>query len=74
MFVGSVVAAQGKEVTHLLVKAFFGGAYLADARQQFIKIVPAAGVFQALVVYDEAFCQVFGQVGGGPLSELGAAH
>ena len=74
LVVGLVVAAEGEEVAHLLVEALFGRADLADARQQFVEVVPATGVLEAFVVHDEAFDQVFGQVGGGPLAELGAAH
>ena len=69
----AVVAADGEEVADFLVEAFFRGADFADAGKQLIEVIPAAGVFEALVVHDEAFDEIFAQVGGGPLAELRAA-
>lgn len=72
--VGAVVGAQREEVTHLLIEALLRCAYLADARQQLIEVIPAVGVLQALVVHHEAPGEVLAQVRGGPLAELGAAR
>lgn len=74
LFVGQVVAAQCKQFSHLLVKPLFGRTDFADARQQFFEVIPAPRVLEAFVVHDETFDQVFGQVGSGPLAELGALH
>ena len=72
--VGPIVGTEREKVAHLLVKALLGGADLADAGQQLVEVVPAAGVLEPLVVHDEALDQILGQVGGGPLAELGAAR
>ncbi len=44
--VGTVVGTEGEEVAHLLVEALLGGANFADASQQLVEIVPAAGVLE----------------------------
>jgi hypothetical protein len=38
-----------------LIKAFFGCPDFTDTREQFVKMIPAAGVFEAFVVHDETF-------------------
>jgi hypothetical protein len=53
-----------------LVEAFLRGPDLADAGEEFVEVVPAAGVLEALVVHDEAFDQVFLEVTAGPLAKL----
>lgn len=70
---GLVVAAEGEEVADFLVEALFRGPNLADAGEKFVEVVPTTGVLQALVVHDEAFEDVFLEVGAGPLAELDAA-
>ena len=72
-FRDAVVRAQGKEVADFLIKALFRGPDLADARQQFVEIVPGARILEPLIVHDEALHQIFLQVSGGPLAELDAA-
>lgn len=72
LFPDLVVAAEGEEVAHLLVKALFRRPYLADAGEEFVEVVPAAGAFQALVVHDEAFDDQLAKLAIGPATELGA--
>jgi hypothetical protein len=69
-----VVHGRGVDVADLLVEALLRGADIADARQQLVEVVPAAGLLEPGVVQHEALDQVFAQVGGGPLAELGAAR
>lgn len=69
-----VVAAEGEELAHFLVEAFLGGADLADALEELVEVVPMLGIFEALVVHDEAFGDEFAQVGIGPAAELCAAR
>ncbi len=74
--VRGVVDAGGVDVEDFLVEAAFGGADVADAFEEFVEVVGlafAGGIFEAFVVHDEALHQVFGEAGGGPLAELGAA-
>ena len=71
--VGLIVGTESEKVADLLVEAFFGGPDLPNAGQEFIEVVPPAGVLEALVVHDEALDEVFSQMTGGPLTELGAA-
>lgn len=52
----------------------FGGANIADAIHQLIKIVAAASLLQKLIVHGKAFDEVFFQHGIGPNSELGTAQ
>ncbi|MNY54685.1 hypothetical protein D3C86_1905810 [compost metagenome] len=69
-----VIHGSGVEIANLLVEALLAGADLADALQQLVEVVPAAGVLQALVVHDEAFDQQLAQLGGGPLAKLRATR
>jgi hypothetical protein len=70
-----VVAGEGKEVAHLLVKALLGGPNVPDARQHLVEVIRAAiRVLQPLVVHHEALGQVFLQDGRGPAAELHAAR
>ena len=57
LFPHAVVRTEGKKVSYLLIEALFRGANVADALQQFIEIIPTAGIFQAFVVHHEAFDQ-----------------
>lgn len=74
LFAGLVVAAEREQVAHLLVKPFLRGPDLTDAGEEFVEVVPAAGILEALVVDDEAFDQVFLEMGAGPLAELDATR
>jgi hypothetical protein len=50
-----VVAGEGKEVAHLLVKAFFRGTDIPDARQHLVEVIRAAiRVLQPRVIHREA--------------------
>ncbi len=53
-----VVTAQGKEISHFLVKALLGGPDVPDALQHLVEVIRAAiRVLQALVVTEgQAFC------------------
>lgn len=68
--VALVIAAEGEEVAHLLVEPFLGGANVPNAREQLVKVIPAAGILEPFVVHDESFDEVFPQVARGPLPEL----
>ena len=70
LFTSLVVIAEGEEVADFLVEAFFRGPDVADAGEEFVEVIPTSGVLEALVVHDEAFDNVFLQMGAGPLSEL----
>src|ERR1039457_4231361 len=50
------------------------GTDIADAGEQFVEVVAAAGLLQAFVVHGEAFNQVLLQLGGRPLAELRTAR
>jgi hypothetical protein len=39
LFTHPVIGTQGEQLTHLLIKALFRGANLADARQKFVEVV-----------------------------------
>ena len=73
LFAGLIVAAEGEEVADFLVEALLGRPDLTDAGEEFVEVIPAARIFEALVVHDEAFDEVFLEMGGRPLAELGAA-
>lgn len=73
---GLVVACESEDFTDSEVDAAFGGADVADAFEEFVEVVGhagAGGIFEAFVVHDEAFEEVFAEAFGGPLAELGAA-
>ena len=54
-----VVGAEGEELADFLIKAFFRGANVADARQHLVEMIGAViGVFEAFVVHDETFEQI----------------
>jgi len=73
-----VVAAEGEEVAHFLVKALLGGPNISDALQHLVEVIRAAvGVLQPLVIHHETLDQVVLQDGGSPPTELhatGRAH
>lgn len=70
-----VVAAQGKQVAHLLVEALLRGTDVPDARQHFIEVVRAAiRVLQTLVVQHEALEQILLEHRGRPAAELHPAR
>ena len=74
--VGPVICRKDEDVAHLEIHALLAGADVADAFEQFIEIIGHAGaglVFQALVVENKAFLQVFLETGRGPLAESRAA-
>ena len=73
LFLPPVVAAEGEEVADFLVEAFLRGPDFANAGEEFVEVVPAAGVLEAFVVHDEAFDDKFGQTGCRPLAELSSA-
>ena len=52
--------------------AYKPSAFFADAREEFVEIVPAAGILEAFVVHDEALDDEFAKAGIGPATELGA--
>jgi hypothetical protein len=70
--VSPLIDAKGKQVPDLLVEPLFRGPYFPDACQHLVEIVPSARILEAFVVHDEALHEVFGQVAGRPLAELGA--
>jgi hypothetical protein len=74
--VAVVVDAGGEEVGDLLVEEAFAGADVADAFEQFIEVVGPEGPagLDPLVVHREALGEQFGEPGGGPLAERGAAR
>src|SRR5690606_14437205 len=61
-----------KQIANLLIKALFRGPYVADAFQQLIEVIPAARVFQALIIHHEALTQKLLEMGTGPLAKLHA--
>ena len=67
-----IITAEGEELADFLVETLFRGQDVADAGQEFIEIVQATGVLEALVVHDEAFDEVFLEMTAGPLAELDA--
>jgi len=71
---GVVINGELIDVLDLLIEALFRGPDVADALQEYIEIVRAQGfsLFKALVIHDKALDQVFAQMLGGPLAELGA--
>ena len=76
--VGLVIRREGEDFAHAQVNPFFAGADVADALQQFFKVVGSGDgadrrIFQALVVYGKAFLQVFAEGARRPLAELGSS-
>ena len=57
---------KGFSVSRPLGEQLFRGANVADALQQLVEVIPAAGILKPLVVHDEALDQI--------LPEVGVAH
>ena len=68
-----VIAALLKHIGNLLVGAALAGADLADALEQFIKVVPTKGltVFEHIIVEYKAFLDVLFERLGCPLAKAG---
>ena len=71
-----VIRGKREDFTHAQVNPFFAGADIADAFQQFVKVIRCGDgadrrVFQAFVVNGKAFLQVFAEGARRPLAELG---
>ena len=69
-----VVHARGVDVEDLSPEDALRRTDVADAGEQFVEVVAAAGLLEAFVVHGEAFDQVLLQLGGGALAELRAAR
>ncbi len=70
-----IVAAECKEVAHLLVEPLLGCADVPYPGKQLIEVVRSAvRVFEPLVVHGEALDQVLLQMARGPLTELRTAE
>ncbi len=69
-----VVHTGGIDVEHLSPENAFRRTDVADAAQQFLEVIAAAGLPEAFVVHGEAFDQVLLQLGSRPLAELRAAR
>ena len=73
-----VIRRQSENLAHTQINALFASADVADAFQQFIKIIRRGNgadgrIFQAFVVNSKAFLQVFAEGARRPLAELRAA-
>jgi hypothetical protein len=68
-----VVDARRVEIEHLAPEDLLGGTNVANAGEQLVEVVAAAGLLETLVVQDEFFDEVLPEPLGGPDAKLRAA-
>ena len=73
--VAAIVARQGKEIAHFLVKALLGCPNVTDAGKQFIEVVgTTVWILEPRIVNREALDKILAQMRISPLSELRPAY
>jgi len=68
---GIVVDARRVDIEDLAPENLFGRPDVADSGEQFVKVVEAVNLFEAIVIQCKALDDVFPETFSGPTAELG---
>ncbi len=71
---GILVDAGGVDLQHLAPEHLLRGADVANLAEQVFKVAVIRATLEAFVIDGEAFDQILGKPGGGPLPELRTAR